>query len=216
MEFKALRTSAVLVLWAVLLASHVATAKEIPTTKSKSVGMSAERLERIRPAMQTYIDSKQVAGIITLVSRDGKIVHNELQGEMDFESGRAMQEDAIFRIYSMSKPVVAVALMMLFEEGKFLLSDPVTKFLPELAEMKVFVEQGPDGPVLKDSPRPATMREVLNHSAGFGYGIIPEGLNPVEDMYKAAGVLGREQTLGEMITKLSKLPLRYAPCTGWS
>ncbi|MEE3331784.1 MAG: serine hydrolase domain-containing protein [Myxococcota bacterium] len=193
-----------------------ARAKELPTARAKSVGMSAERLERIRPVMQTYIDTEQIAGMITVVSRDGKIVHHELQGRMDFESDREMQEDAIFRIYSMSKPVVAVALMMLFEEGKFLLSDPVTKFLPELAGMKVYAGQGADGPLLEESPRPATIREVLNHSAGFGYGIIPEGLDPVEDLYREAGVLDRDQTLAEMITKLSKLPLRYAPGTDWS
>jgi CubicO group peptidase (beta-lactamase class C family) len=207
--------SALLSALTALLLSTQLLAEELPTARPGAVGLSADRLDRIRPAMQLPVDANQVAGIQTLVSREGRIVHEELIGTMDFESGRALRGDAIFRIYSMSKPIAAVALMMLFEEGKFLLNDPVTKFLPELAGMKVFVEEGEGGPVLEASPRAATMREVLNHSAGFGYGIIPEGLDPVEDLYRAAGVLDRDQTLAEMITKLSRLPLRYAPGTDW-
>ena len=106
----------------------------LATATPESVGMSSERLARIAPAMQRYIDDRLVPGTITAVMRRGKLVHLEMQGDMDVENGRPMQRDAIFRIASMTKPITSVALMMLWEEGHFQLRDPVAKFLPEFAD----------------------------------------------------------------------------------
>ena len=112
-------------------------ADELPRARPGKVGMSAERLERIGPVMQAFVDEEQVAGIVSVLARDGRIVHEQTFGAMDLETGRPMREDAIFRIYSMSKPITAVALMMLFEQGHFLLSEPADKYLPELGAMQV-------------------------------------------------------------------------------
>ena len=122
-----------------LLLSQGARAGELRRARPDRVGMSAERLERIAPAMQAVVDEGRVAGVITALARDGRVIHEQQFGAIDFETGRPMPPDAIFRIYSMSKPVAAVALMMLFEEGRFLLGDPASKFIPELAGMKVAV-----------------------------------------------------------------------------
>ncbi|MCA9511328.1 MAG: serine hydrolase domain-containing protein [Myxococcota bacterium] len=193
-----------------------ARAGELPTARPKSVGLSAERLARLGTAMQRYIDEGKVAGIVTAVARDGKVVHLQTQGAMDFESGRPMQADAIFRIYSMSKPIAATALMMLHEQGAFALSDPVAKFLPELGAMKVMTGFDKKGqPVLVDAKSPMTMRQMLSHTAGLGYGIIPEGLDRGEDLYRAADLRARGTTLAEFVPKLAKLPLLYPPGTDW-
>ncbi len=203
-------------LTALLVLPGLVAADEIRSVRPSKVGMSGERLERIGPVMQKFIDEKNVAGIISLVARDGRVVHQQSYGTLDFDTGRAMREDAIFRIYSMSKPIAAVALMMLFEEGRFLLSEPVAKYLPELGEMKVFVEMGADGAVLEEPEHPMTMREVLSHTAGLGYGIFGDSAGPVESMYASADLLQNQHTLAEMVTKLSKLPLLYQPGTNWS
>lgn len=199
-----------------LAASAPARAGELPTAKPKSVGLSPERLARIAPAMQRYIDEGKVSGIITAVARDGKIVHLQAQGQMDFDSERAMPLDAIFRIYSMSKPVAATALMMLHEEGAFALSDPVAKYLPELGAMKVVTGYDKQGrPQLEDPKQPMTMRHMLAHTSGLGYGIIPKGVDRGEDLYEAADLRARGTTLADFITKLAKLPLLYQPGTDW-
>jgi len=211
-----LRTWVVVLCSALAMGAPAASADEIPTARPSKVGMSAERLARIAPVMQRFVDEKQVAGIATLIARDGRIVHDEQFGALDFESGRPLPPDAIYRIYSMSKPIAAVALMMLHEEGKFLLGDPASRFIPELAQMKVAAEVGPDGPRLEDPLHPITMREVLSHTAGFGYGIFADSAGPIESMYAQANLLDRQQTLAEMITKMVKLPLQYQPGTSWA
>ena len=201
---------------AVVAGAAPALAKELPTAKPKAVGLSAERLARIGPVMQELVDERKVAGVITAVARDGKVVYFEKTGALDFETGRAMPDDAIFRIYSMTKPIAATALMMLYEEGAFLLSDPVAKFLPELAGMKVLVRFDEEGaPVLADPKSPMTMRQMLSHTAGIGYGIIPEGMDRAEDLYRAADLRAPGTNLADFVRKLAKLPLLYQPGTDW-
>ena len=107
------------------------------TVTPEEVGFSTQRLERIQPAMQAYVDQKKIAGISTMIARRGKIVHFEQVGQMDKETGTPMSADAIFRIYSMTKPIVCTALMTLYEEGKFQLFDPVAKFIPAFGQVKV-------------------------------------------------------------------------------
>jgi CubicO group peptidase (beta-lactamase class C family) len=201
---------------------------EIEAIRPEDVGVSAKRLERIPARFQPYIDAEQVTGFVILVARRGKIVSREVMGKLDLETGRAMREDAIFRIYSMSKPIAAVALMMLHEEGRFRLGDPISKYLPELAGLRVYTGMKDGKPTFEAARRDPTISEVLSHTAGFAYGLASleelkraddaaeSGAHPVEDMYARAQVLDPRTSLADMVTKLSKLPLRFQPGTGWS
>ena len=119
---------------------------DLPRSRPEEVGMSSERLDRIRQKMQTYVDAKQLPGVITMVARRGKLVHFEQVGQMDVEAATPMQADTIFRMYSMSKPVTGVAIMILYEEGRFLLTDPVSDYLPEFKDMKVYLGGSYDNP----------------------------------------------------------------------
>lgn len=210
---RALATVAVLLLLPIALAP-IAEARELGDTQPRKAGFSAERLERIPRHFQQYIDAQKVAGFVTLIARNGRIVDRRVLGRMDLETGRPMREDAIFRIYSMSKPIAAVALMMLHEEGRFRLSDPVSRFLPELGGLKVLVVDENGEERLEDATRDPTIAEVLGHTAGFGYGLAPE--HPVEKMYVESKVLDDEASLSEMIARVGTLPLRFQPGTSWS
>jgi CubicO group peptidase (beta-lactamase class C family) len=189
-------------------------AREIGTIAPRKAGFSADRLERIPAHFQTYIDQQKVTGFVTLVARNGKIVDRQVMGMMDLETARPMREDAIFRIYSMSKPVAAVALMMLHEQGLFRLGDPVSKFIPELGGMKVFVAEREGGLELEEVTHDPTIAEVLSHTAGFGYGLVP--IHPVEKLYAEAKVSDPKTTLANMMTKIANMPLRFQPGTSWS
>jgi CubicO group peptidase (beta-lactamase class C family) len=191
-----------------------AQARELGSSRPHKVGFSAARLERVPDHFQTYIDSQKVTGFVILIARNGKVFDRSVLGKMDLETDRPMREDAIFRIYSMSKPVTAVALMMLHEQGLFLLADPVSKYLPELGGLKVFTTDGNGGTSLEDAAHDPTIGEVLSHTAGFGYGLVP--IHPVEKMYAEAKVLDPTTTLADMITKVAKLPLRFQPGTSWN
>ena len=179
----------------------------------ESVGMSSERLTRLHDGMQELVDDGRLAGITTMVSRRGKVVDFQTYGQRDIEAGDPMEEDAIFRIYSMSKPITGVALMTLYEEGKFRLSDPVQRYIPEFTDLKVADSWGPDGPVLVDADHPMTIRELMSHTAGLAYGIGSPG--PTDSIYSARGVLSRNGTLADMIDKLSEIPLRHQPGSRW-
>ena len=126
-----------LLLFLVCLTAYAST-QGLPTATPEDVGMSSERLERINPVMQGYVDEGKLAGALTMVARRGKVVHLETFRKMDIAKDKPMTEDTIFRIYSMSKPVTSVAVMILYEEGHFRLDDPVSKFIPEFKELKVF------------------------------------------------------------------------------
>src|SRR5580700_12291549 len=121
------------------------TAANLPTGKPEDAGMSSERLHRIHDAVQRHIDAGEISGAVTLVARRGRLVHFEAHGLMDIESNRAMQKDAIFRIASMSKPITGVAVMMMLEEGKLRLNEPVSRFLPEFKNSKVALPRGDSG-----------------------------------------------------------------------
>lgn len=180
----------------------------------ESVGMSSERLARLHAGMQGLVDEGRLAGITTMIARRGRIVDFQTFGHRDVEAGDPMAEDAIFRIYSMSKPITGVALMMLYEEGKFRLGDPVGRYIPELADLKVAASWGPEGPVLEDADHPMTIRELMTHTAGLPYGIGDP--HPAERLYAEHGVLSTRQTLADMVDKIAKLPLRQQPGTRWS
>ncbi|HTQ97150.1 MAG TPA: serine hydrolase domain-containing protein, partial [Candidatus Acidoferrum sp.] len=154
----------------VVLAGISAVAQDLPTAKPESVGLSPDRLERINKAVQKDIDDKRIAGAVTLVMRHGQIAWFKAQGMQDREAGKPMKPDTIFRICSMSKPITTTAVMILYEEGHFLLDDPISKYLPEFKNPKVLVKP-PNGGKTYTIPatREITIRDLLRHTSGLTY-----------------------------------------------
>ena len=185
---------------------------DMTVASPESVGFSSERLERLHAFFEQAVEKKQVAGVVTMLARHGKVVDYRAYGMRDLAGGAPMTKDTIFRDYSMTKPTTGVAMMLLYEQGKWLPSDPISKFIPEFAHLKVF--KGYDGSgkmVLVDPEHPPTMRELMTHTAGFSYGM---GQTPVDQMYRDQKVM-ESATLQEMIDKLAKIPLFYQPGTKW-
>lgn len=193
-----------------------ATAKtlDLPMSKPESVGFSSERLERLHALMQETVDQKQIAGIVTILARHGRVVDYKAYGQKDMATGAPVTKDAIFRDYSMTKPVTGVAMMILYEQGKWLPSDRIAKYIPEFRNLKVFKSLDQDGKMILDDPvHPPTMAELLTHTAGFTYGFF--GNSPVDKMYRDERVM-QSQNLQQMIDKLAKIPLVYQPGKGWT
>jgi len=189
-------------------------ASDLAQVRPDSVGFSSERLERLHNLMQQTVDQKQIAGIVTILARHGKIVDYRTYGERDMSTHAPMTKDVIFRDYSMTKPVTGVAMMILYEQGKWLPSDPIAKFIPEFAHLKVYNGVDADGkPVLVDPDHAPTMRELMSHTAGFTYGFF--GSTPVDKMYRESQPL-QSKNLQEFIDKMARLPLLYQPGKGWT
>jgi CubicO group peptidase (beta-lactamase class C family) len=186
---------------------------DLPIAKPESVGMSAARLARLNDGMQALVTQKRLSGAVTMVARHGKVVAFNAVGQRDIASGSPMQKNSIFRIYSMSKPITGVAMMMLFEEGKWQLNDPVAKYIPEFANLKVYGEDAKGAVALKDPEHAVTMRELMSHSGGFTYGIFSD--TPVDKLMREANVLSNDNTLDEFIKRVAKLPLVTQPGTEW-
>ena len=185
--------------------------------KPEEVGLSSQRLERLRTHFQRYIDAGQLAGTLTLVARQGQMAYCAPQGHLELERQRPMQRDTMFRIYSMTKPITSVALMMLYEQGLFQLDDPVHKFIPAWASLRVFVSG--NHPVFVTAPvaRPMTIRDLLSHTSGLTYGFM-ERTN-VDAAYRKLGVGDRGKpgyTLQDMVDTLAQLPLEFSPGTRWN
>jgi len=181
--------------------------------KPESVGFSSERLERLHALIQDEIDQKHLAGAVTILARHGKVVEYRTYGVRDLATGAPMTKDTIFRDYSMTKPVTGVAMMILFEQGKWLPNDPIATYIPEFAHLKVFDGVDADGKMkLVDPDHPPTLRELMSHSAGFSYG---SGFPPVDALYREKQPLG-SKNLQEMIDKLATIPLNYQPGKGWT
>jgi CubicO group peptidase (beta-lactamase class C family) len=185
--------------------------------KPEEVGMSSQRLERIRDHLQRYIEAGKLTGTVTLVARHGQIALWEAQGYQELERRRPMQHDTIFRVYSMSKPITSVALMMLYEQGLFQLDDPVYAFIPAWKDLRVFVSG--NHPLFATAPpeRPMTIRDLLTHTSGLTYGFM-ESSN-VDAAYRTLGVGDRSKpgyTLQDMIDTLAELPLEFSPGTRWN
>jgi CubicO group peptidase (beta-lactamase class C family) len=190
-------------------------ARDLAAAAPESAGVSAERLRRIDAAMKSLVDEKRVAGLITLLERHGKIVHFNAVGQLDVRKPDPLQKDSIVRIYSMTKPVTGVAMMMLYEEGKWRLEDPVARHIPELARLKVYVGKNDDGtPKLEDARRSMTMRELMTHTGGLGY--VLNANDPVSKMIIDGNVLNSRASLQAMIDGLAKIPLLAQPGTRWS
>ena len=204
--------AAICVVLGTLLASTApiapALARDVPSTKPEREGLSSERLEQIKSLAERYVADKRVPGMITMVARNGKIVHFEATGQRGLKDTRPLQKDDLFRIYSMSKPITAVALMMLYEEGKFRLSDPVHLYIPELKELSVY---NPDGDPVP-AKTPVTMQQLLTHTAGFSYGFNPA--DPVDQKYQAAKIF-EAKDLTEFAERVAALPLQFQPGSKW-
>lgn len=177
----------------------------------EELGFSSDRLGRIGVVMQRYVDEGKLAGIVTLVARRGRVVHFEKFGYQDLETGQPMRLDTIFRIYSMTKPITSVALMMLYEQGLFHLTDPVTKFLPEFEKVRVWSNGGK----LVEPVRPITIQDLLRHTAGLSYGGYEESYHPVDKLYDDADLFNRDITLEKMVRRIADLPLVHHPGEGW-
>ena len=181
------------------------------------VGLSAERLECISSTAQGFIDNRQLAGAVTVVARRGKIAHFEAYGMRDLEADKPMQKDTIFRIYSMTKPIAAVGVMMLCEEGKLTLDAPASVYLPELSGLKV--AKNPDADLFTpvEADREMTVQDLMQHTAGLpGAARYMGGNTAVDKLYRKAG-LDRlhECNLRELVKRLGAIPLLYQPGTKW-
>ena len=188
-------------------------ALDLAENKPEALGFSSERLERLHAAMQREVDEKELAGIVTILARHGKVVEEKTYGKKDIASGTPMTKDTIFRIYSMTKPVTGVAMMILYEQGKWHPADAISKYIPEFAHLKVFKGVDASGAmILEDPVHPPTMSELMTHTAGFTYGFFGNSL--VDKMYSEQKVL-QSQSLQEVIEKLGKIPLLYQPGTRW-
>jgi CubicO group peptidase (beta-lactamase class C family) len=187
-----------------------ASAGEMPSTLPEEVGLSGPKLQEVKKVVQGLVDQKEFAGAVTMVARRGKVVQVNAVGMMDIEAGKPMKPDTIFRIYSMTKPVTTVAAMMLYEEGKLQLDDPVSKYIPELKGLRV---QAPKGSDTVEAKREMTIRDLMRHTSGLTYGFF--GGSAVDKLYLERKVLDPQSDLQAMVTKLGKIPLLSQPGTRW-
>jgi CubicO group peptidase (beta-lactamase class C family) len=204
-------------LLAALLCSVSATwaADRVRLSSPESVGFSSERLARLDELMQRIVDSKEYAGVVTLLARHGKIIQLKAYGKADLASNTPMQTDSIFRIFSMTKPITGAAMMLLYEDGKWNPQEPIYRYIPEFAHLKVYKDLNGFGAMLLEEPNhPPTMRELMTHTAGFVYGW---GEGPVDRQYRDQGnqSIFLSGSLQAMIERLSKAPLDYQPGSRW-
>lgn len=199
-----------------LHAQTVATERTLPQAAPADVGMSAKRLERIDHMCEAAIANSDVPGIVALVARHGKVVYHKAFGLADTQAARKLQKDDIFRIASQSKAITSTAVMMLWEEGKFQLDDPIQKYIPEFKDGKVLTEYDEETGEWQGEPveRPITIRHLLTHTSGIGYGVI-DGDERFRKIYAKAGVTDLFTTeaisIGDSVKKLAKLPLHHHP-----
>ena len=184
----------------------------LPTANPIDVGLCPQRSQRLLDVLQGEIQSQRLPGAVVLVARRGKIALFESLGQQDPATGVPMAKDAIFRIYSMTKPLVSVAVMMLMEQGQLLLSDPVEKYLPEFAGQKVAIDANGQQ-VLQDAKQAATLQDLLRHTAGLTYEFL--GAAPVQQQYARAKVNSRDFSNAEFARRLAEIPLMYQPGTVW-
>jgi CubicO group peptidase (beta-lactamase class C family) len=178
------------------------------------VGLSSARLRRIDDLLRSrYVEPGKIAGALTLVARRGKVAFLSPLGQMDLERGKSMRADTIFRIYSMTKPITSVALMMLHERAAFALGDPVHKWIPEWEHLRVYRYGRYPQFAIEPAQRPMTVRDLLTHTSGLSYGIMER--SGVDDAYRKLGIGDGKGTLADTIEKLSHLPLDFSPGTRW-
>ena len=199
------------VLLGIFFLNLLALAQDLPAAKPESVGLSSDRLERIASSVQRNIDDKRIAGAVTLVVRHGKVAWFKAQGMADREATKPMPTDAMFRICSMTKPITSVAVMMLYEDGRFLLDDPVSKYLPEFKNPKVLVKPASGKPYMIPATKEITIRDLLRHTSGITYQW-NDDLGPMyEKADVASGLLQFDGTIADNVKHLAALPLLFNP-----
>ena len=206
-----LRATIVYLSMYLLMLPAVVRSQELPTTKPESVGLSAGRLERIAASVQKDIDEKRIAGAVTLVMRHGQVAWFKAQGMSDIEAGKPMRQDSIFRICSMTKPITSTAVMMLYEEGKFMLDDPISKYIPEFKNPKVLVKTENGGTYTIPAKREITIRDLLTHTSGLTYHWNSDLGQMYKDADVAHGILPYDGTIGDSVKKLAAQPLLFSP-----
>ena len=206
--------------------SNLAIAQNIPTAKPEDVGMSSARLKNVKASLQAEVDKGNIPGAVVMINRKGRLIYSEVVGYQDKSTNKPMSKDSIFRIYSMTKPLASVAAMILVEEGKMQLADPISKFMPEFANMQVSVGTKDSGGNMEYSlvpaAKPITVQDLLRHTSGIGYPEITSNPN-IKKAYTDAGlyVTGgtdydqRRVTPQEMIEGIAKAPLSTQPGTNW-
>ena len=195
-----------------------AEAQSLPSVKPEQVGLSSERLQRITDTLKADVEKRIIPGAVVLVARHGKVAFFETVGVLDPATKAPMSKDAIFRIYSMSKPITSVSAMMLWEDGRFNLSEPVSKYIPQMGGLKVGVEKpDPSGgkPTLEVVPtkRDMSIQDLFRHTSGLTYGFF--GNTQVKKMYVDGKVWNDYPSNAELMDRLAKLPLVYQPGTTW-
>lgn len=196
-----------------LLCAH-STAQELPATSPEQAGLAAERLARLDHFIMQAVEEDRVPGAVALIARDGRIAHHQAYGLSDPDSGRAMQPDDLFRIYSMTKPVVSVALLMLYEDGHFQLDDPLADHIPAFEGLQVFAGLDQDGEMILDTPpRRPTIHDAFRHTLGMSAG---GGSTPVDQLYRDKGILvSQVDSLARQMELLGTVPLLFNPGERW-
>ncbi|HEY2070957.1 MAG TPA: serine hydrolase domain-containing protein [Rhizomicrobium sp.] len=191
-----------------------APAAQLTPAAPEAEGFDSTRLTRLLTTLHGQVDAGQLAGVQTMLVRHGRVVSFDTYGKASLVTGAPLKPDSIYRMYSQTKPTIGVAMMILFEQGKWRLEDPITKYIPEFANLKVFTGLDKDGkPLVEDMAHVPTMRELVTHTAGFGYGLASD--NYVDQQFQAQHVLS-SNGLQAMIDKIATIPLRYQPGTRWS
>ena len=198
------------------LLGAAAFAPELPPAKPENLGLSPERLQRIGGAVQQSIDDKRIAGVVTLVVRHGRVAWFDARGMADREAGKPMQKDTIFRLCSMTKPIVSTAVMMLYEEGKFLLEDPVSKYLPEFKNPRVLAKPASGPSYTIPATREITIHDLLTHTSGLTYQWDADLGRAYADANVASGLVQYDGTIGESVKRLAALPLLFNPGERWN
>ena len=197
----------------------VAAAEGLPNAKPEEVGLSSERLGRVTEMLRANIAANEIPGAVLLIARQGKIAYFESFGLLDTQAKTPMRKDAIFRIYSMSKPITTVAAMTLFEDARLALNEPVGKYLPALAKMQVATDNKPDPEAdphkiaTIPADRPISIQDLMRHTSGLTYGFF--GDTPVKKLYAEAKLGNEGETNAQFVDRIAKLPLSYQPGTTW-
>src|SRR5690242_14455932 len=191
-----------------------ALAQGLPRARPEDVGLSSAALERITTTLQSYVDSGKYPGFLAVIARHGKVAYLASVGWMDVEHRRAMSPDAVFRIYSLTKPIATAAVMQLYERGKLRLDDPVSKYLPAFGRVRVYAGGGTATPTLRDPDRQVTLGDLLTHTSGLTYGFF--GNTPVDSIYRHAGLSDPHWTLAQLSDSLARLPLPFSPGSRWN
>jgi CubicO group peptidase (beta-lactamase class C family) len=208
-----LRSAAALACLAALASCAPARTPALPTAPPEALGLSQAALDRIDPALQAFVDAGEVSGIYAVIARHGHIGYERTLGRMDLAHDTPMRPDAIFRIYSMTKPVIAAGILRLVDLGRLELDDPVANFIPAFANVQVFAGGTADAPILRAPDTPVTVRQLLNHTSGLPYGLTP---GPVDTLFRRAALYDADRTLEEFADQLAAIPLLFSPGTEWS